>query len=75
MLSKSEERAVKIVELQEELEQAKRIIEHFVWPPDATKEQHQAFVQKAARFAGVPIPQYLSETEQNEQTGRPTTGE
>jgi hypothetical protein len=49
-------RAIKIVQLQEELEEAKQIITEFVWPGDGTKESHQRFQQKAARFAGCTVP-------------------
>ena len=51
-----DKRAIKIVQLQEELEEAKRIITEFVWPGDGTKESHQRFQQKAARFAGCTVP-------------------
>jgi len=55
---KAHKRAIKIVELQEELEEAKNIIGEFVWPSDATEEQHHAFRVRAAHFAGVSIPQH-----------------
>jgi len=51
-----DKRAIKIVQLQEELEEAKRIITEFVWPGDGTKESNQRFQQKAARFAGCTVP-------------------
>jgi hypothetical protein len=52
MLTKLEKRAIKIVELQEELEEAKGIITKLLWPEDGTKEAKQKFEQKAARFVG-----------------------
>lgn len=55
MITKLEKRAIKIVELQEELEEAKRIITEFIWPGDCTKETHQKFLKKAARFVGSTI--------------------
>ena len=57
-MTKAETRAVKIVELQEELDAAKRIIGEFVWPGDSTPEQRQEFVQRSARFAGLTVPVY-----------------
>jgi len=51
-----DKRAIKIVQLQEELEEAKKIITDFVWPSDGTKESRQRFEQKAARFAGCTVP-------------------
>jgi hypothetical protein len=55
-MNKAEKRAIKIIELQEELEQAKAIIEGFVWPPDATREQRESAIKHAARFAGCVVP-------------------
>lgn len=63
-MSKADKRAIKITELNEELERAKAIIAEFVWPPDATAEQRQAFVQSAAHFAGCSIPHYAADGEQ-----------
>jgi len=68
-MTKTDKRAVKIVELLEELEEAKKIISNLVWPPDATTEQHQAFIVRAAHFAGCSIPQYNSSGEQDERVG------
>lgn len=51
-----DKRAIKIVQLQEELEEAKKIITEFVWPGDGGKESRQRFEQKAARFAGCTVP-------------------
>lgn len=68
-MTKAEARAVKIVELQEELAEAKRIIGEFVWPGDDTTEQRQAFVQRSARFAGVTVPQYQDNGKQDECAG------
>jgi len=67
-MTKAEVRAVKIVELQEELTEAKRIIGEFVWPGDATEEQRQEFVRRSARFAGVIVPVYKA-GEQDERVG------
>jgi hypothetical protein len=52
MKTTCEKRAIKIVELQEELEEAKEIIYNFVFPSDSTEQTHQAFLKKAARFIG-----------------------
>jgi len=68
-MTKAEVRAVKIVELQEELAEAKRIIGEFVWPGDATAEQRQEFVRRSARFAGVTVPVYTAAGEQDERVG------
>ena len=68
-MTKAETRAVKIVELQEELDEAKRIIGEFVWPGDATTEQRQAFVRRAARFAAVTVPSYKDDGKQDEASG------
>ena len=67
-MAKAETRAVKIVELQEELAEANRIIGEFVWPGDATTEQRQAFVQQAARFAKVTVPMYKDGGERDERS-------
>ena len=68
-MTKAETRAVKIVELQEELDEAKRIIGEFVWQGDATTEQRQAFVRRAARFAAVTVPSYKDDGKQDEVSG------
>jgi len=62
-MNKADKRAIKITELNEELERAKGIIAEFVWPPDATPEQRQDFVQKAAMFAGCTIPHFAADGE------------
>ncbi len=54
----ADKRALRIVNLQEEIEEAKKIIKEFVWPGDATEEQRRAYKQRAARFAGITVPQY-----------------
>ena len=59
----ADKRAIKITELNEELEQAKGMIAEFVWPPDATPEQRQAFVQKAAMYAGCGVPHFAPDGE------------
>lgn len=59
----SDKRAIKIVQLQEELEEARKIITDFVWPGDSTKESRQHFEQKAARFAGCTIPTFDGQPE------------
>jgi len=53
----ADQRAIKITELTEQLNEAKSIIARFVWPQDDTTEGQQCFEQKAARFAGVLVPQ------------------
>ncbi len=68
-MTKAETRAVKIVELQESLDEAKKIISEFVWPPDSTAEQLQEFTKRAARFAGVTVPRYNAESERDERVG------
>ena len=55
METKLEKRAIKIVELQEELEVAKKILHDFVFPPDGTEEERQRLLKKAARFIGTEI--------------------
>jgi hypothetical protein len=65
-MTKSDARAVKIVELQEELTEAKRIIGEFVCGSDFTPEERQKFMKQAARFAGVTVPVYSEETEEVE---------
>ena len=67
MIALIDKRAIKIVELQEELEQAKNIIGKFVWPPDATLKQRQIFKVNAAHFAEVSIPRYKMDGENNER--------
>ncbi|MFW5803745.1 MAG: hypothetical protein ACOCWG_00775 [bacterium] len=62
----SDKRAIKIVELQEQLDEAKKIIEEFVWPSDATSGQRRRFSHRAALFAGCQIPQYKASEDQNE---------
>ena len=62
-MNKADKRAIKITELNEELERAKAIIAEFVWPPDATTEQRQDFLQKAAMFAGCSIPHFSADGE------------
>ena len=56
MLNRQDRRAIKIVELMEELDVAKKIIADFVWPPDATEDQRTRSLQKAANFAGCTVP-------------------
>lgn len=68
-MTKTEARAVRIVELQEELTEAKRIIGEFVWQGDSSQGQRQAFVQRAARFAGVIVPSYNDNGKQDERAG------
>lgn len=58
-----EKRALKIVQLQEELEEAKRIISQFVWPPDGDTKSNQKFQINAAKFAGCTIPVFCEEEE------------
>jgi hypothetical protein len=55
-----DKRAIKIVELQEKLEEANKIIQNFVWPSDYTKEEHQRFLKQAAKFIGGPVPIFSS---------------
>jgi hypothetical protein len=45
-----------ITELQEELQEAKKIIRNFIWPSDCTGQEWQQFEKKAARFAGCTEP-------------------
>jgi hypothetical protein len=57
---KADKRAVRIVELEEELDEAKRIISTLIEPPDPEdRPTHETvkFRQYAARFAGCKIPQ------------------
>lgn len=54
----SERRAIRITELTEQLEVAKKIIEEFVWPSDCDVASRQKAMKDAARFAGCPVPQY-----------------
>jgi len=65
-----DKRAIKIVQLQEELEEAKRIITELVWPGDSTRESHQRFEQKAARFAGCTVPTFDGEPERQNSLER-----
>ena len=51
-------RAIKIVELSEELDQAKKIITEFVWPSDMDEKQRQRYLIKCAKFAGCSIPKF-----------------
>ena len=59
-MNKADKRAIKITELNEELERAKAIIAEFVWPPDDTTKGRQDFLQKAAMFAGCSIPHFVA---------------
>ena len=66
-MNKADKRAIRITELTEQLDEAKSIIERFVWPPDCTEEEWQQFKQQAARLAGCTVPQYYNpKPEQNE---------
>ena len=60
-------RAIKIVELQEELEKAKKIITEFIWPSDMAEEQRYEFEADAARVAGCSVPKrvFPSESEKS----------
>ena len=53
-----------ITELQEELEEAKKIIRNFIWPSDCTVREQQQFEKRAARFAGCTEPIFCSSEEQ-----------
>ena len=55
-ISLIDQRAIKITELNEELEKGREIIKKFVWPPDYDKRMHEAFIIKSAHFAGCQIP-------------------
>jgi len=63
-----DKRARKICELMEELDEAKEIIEKFVWPPDATPEQRRKFEQRAAYFAGCAVPSLPDEAHTQPET-------
>ena len=54
----ADKRAIKITELSEELEEAKKIIAGLVWPSEDTKEGRQRHLQRVARFAGCAIPKF-----------------
>ena len=58
-----EKRAIKITELTEELEEAKRIIRDFVWPGDCDEAGRRRFIAKAARFAGATEPVWSDQNE------------
>ena len=58
-----EKRAIKITELTEELEEAKRIIRDFVWPGDCDEAGRRRFITKAARFAGATEPVWSDHNE------------
>jgi len=58
-----EKRAIKITELTEELEEAKRIIRNFVWPEDCEEAGRRRFIAKAARFAGTTEPVWSNQNE------------
>ena len=58
IMTKLEKRAIQITELNEELAEAKKIIERLIWQCDDTVEGHQRFNQRAARFAGCQVPKY-----------------
>jgi hypothetical protein len=56
MITKLEKRAIKIVELQEELETTKEYLREFVWPGDCSPEEHKRFIRKVERFLGYNRP-------------------
>ena len=64
--SKFEDRSLKLLDVMDDLEEAKKIIEELIWPPDSTEEQRRAFEAKAARFAGYTVPQYDASNQESE---------
>jgi hypothetical protein len=58
-----EKRAIKITELTEELDEAKHIIQNFVWPEDCDEAGRRRFIAKAARFAGTTEPVWIDHKE------------
>ena len=63
-MTKFEERAIWIVELQEELKKAKSVICEFVHPSDGDESQHRRFIKKACLVAGITPPVYSDSCEQ-----------
>lgn len=47
-----DKRAIRIVELAEQLEEAKKIISRLLWPCDTTLEEQKCFERRAADFVG-----------------------
>ena len=60
-MSLSDQRAIKITELNEQLDEAREIIDKFVWPPDRDKRSQELFLIKAARFSGCTVPTFKNE--------------
>lgn len=54
----ADKRAIRITQLTEQLEEAKAIIQQYVWPPDVSVEARQKSEQRAARFAGCTVPAF-----------------
>ena len=67
-MTKFERRGLKIVELMEEVETAKKIIEGFVWPGDESEGQGRRKLFQAATFAGCPLPVFAESTDINKET-------
>lgn len=63
-MNKLDKRAIKITELGEQLEEAKRIIHDFVWPPDSTREDVQRHMRIAAQFCGCKVPDFTQTSEE-----------
>jgi len=63
-MTKFDERAIWIVELQEELKKAKGIICEFVHPSDGDEAQQRRFIRKACLVAGLTPPVYSDSCEQ-----------
>ena len=62
-----EKRAIKIVELQEQLEEAKTIIKRFIYPVDCCAQEDRWFKQQAAKFAGCESPNYAESNEREQK--------
>lgn len=66
-MNKSDKRAIRIVELEEELTEAKKIIHEFLFPGDIRNDQRIIFKKKAAKFIGAKI---YFDNENNEKSIR-----
>lgn len=58
-----DKRAIKITELSEELEEAKKIISSFIWPSDMDDASRKKHIVKCAKFAGCTIPVFSDSEE------------
>lgn len=68
-MNRMERRAIRIVELEEDLADVKKALTDFIWPPDETPEQRNQKILKAAALAGCERPCFTESSGGQEDGG------